>query len=361
MNLGLSSKMCKCQNVSDDLTQQYKIRYTLEPSYMYDVCFDTYFDWLVECEHKYMDDYYASHKHILKSDHAYINKLSYERVRYKAVDLNSIIGQPIFPGSITIVSGESGTGKTTFLLQALNEHAFYRKVGYVSGEQNIGFLNQICERCNVIDVDVGNITDVDEICELMSDYKMLVVDSFPCLQYSVDKYGKMSKLAAEQFILNKLAQSAQKTKCALFIILHSTKASQYKGSTFFKHTVDNMITLKKQSNGYVAIDLEKSRAAKPSTIYVKMCETGFEGIQTYIDLDKTLRFPLVRYFNDYTVINSWTGNKQFNLLFDKAYAIQAMLTNDKTSSIYKLAKKSLQYYYKKHPNEQKDIKIKSQL
>lgn len=359
MDLGLKNKMCKCQDVSDTLTQQYKERYTIENSRLLDLDFDLYFDWLVKCQHKYQDAYYSKHWDIPKSDHGYIKKESYSRPCI--IDINSVIGEPIFPGSITIISGESGTGKTTFLLQALNEHAFYRKVGYVSGEQNIGFLHQICERCNVVDVDVGNITDVDEICELMSDYKMLVVDSFPCLQYSVDKYGKMSKLAAEQFMLYKLAQSAQKTKCALFIILHSTKAGQYKGSTFFKHTVDNMITLKKESNGFVLVNLEKSRAAPPSSVYIRMDNNGFNGIRTFIDLDKSVTFPLVNHFNSYAqpIIDAWTNNVKFKLLFDKKYAIQTLLNEGKSTLLFKIAKKSLQHYYKKHSNEQIDNRIKN--
>ena len=48
----------------------------------------------------------------VKSDNRY-------SIRYNVNNgvVDPIIGEPIFPGSITIVSGESGTGKTTFLLQ----------------------------------------------------------------------------------------------------------------------------------------------------------------------------------------------------------------------------------------------------
>ena len=349
MDLGLKSKMCKCQDVPASDTARYKIRYNIENSHICDLDFDLYFDWVVDCQHKWMDKHYPQNK----AD--YVKKTDYKRPI--PVNIDNIIGQPIFPGSITIVTGESGTGKTTFLLQALGEHAFYRRVGYVSGEQNIGFLNQICERCGVLDVDIGNITDVDEICELMSEYKLLVVDSFPCIQFNENKYGKMSKLAGEQFMLNKLAQSAQKTNCALFIILHSTKAGQYKGSTFFKHTVDNMITLKKSTNGFVEINLEKSRAAPPNIIYLRMSDGGFDNVRTYLDLSKPIHFPLYRHFSNDAIVKMWSYGKDFNYTIDKSTAINVLLTKPTTSLIYKIAKKSLQYYYKKYPNEQKDYRI----
>ena len=350
MNLGLKSKMCKCQDVPESLTQQYKIRYTIDNSYINEVDYDLYYNWVVDVQRKYFSKYYPG-----RTD--YVQNERYDYPKYTTIDVNSIIGYPIFPGSITIVSGESGTGKTTFLLQALNEHAFYRKVGYISGEQNIGFLNQLCERCGVLDVDIGNITDVDDICELMSDYKILVIDSFPCIQFDTNKYGKMSKLASEQFMLNKLAQSAQKVNCALFIILHSTKAGQYKGSTFFKHTVDNMITLKRQNNGYVLVDLEKSRAAPPNQIYLRMSDHGFNDIRSFLDISSPVKFPMFRTGSSSSIILSWSEGKEFSYIFDKTTAINTILTKPITSLLYKIAKKSLQYYYKKYPNEQKDYRI----
>ena len=79
----------------------------------------------------------------------------------------------------------------------------------------------------------------------MKNYDVLVVDSFPCVKCDESKYGKMTITRRDQFILEKLATQAQQCNCALTIVLHSTKAGEYKGSTFFKHTVDNMITLKK--------------------------------------------------------------------------------------------------------------------
>lgn len=191
-------------------------------------------------------------------------------------NITSVAGQPIFPGSITIVTGESGTGKTTFLLQVCNEHAkFERRVGYISGEQNVSFLKKICDNCYVKDVDIGNISDVDDICNTMKNYDVLVVDSFPCVKCDESKYGKMTITRRDQFILEKLATQAQQCNCALTIVLHSTKAGEYKGSTFFKHTVDNMITLKKNGSCVVAY-LEKSRLAPATSIVLHMVNNGFD-------------------------------------------------------------------------------------
>lgn len=190
--------------------------------------------------------------------------------------INPILGKPLFPSSITIVTGESGTGKTTLLLQSCSKHAMvHRKVGYISGEQNIAFLKKICDNCNIRDVDLGNITDMDEIKSIIPSYNVLVIDSFPCITCS-DKYNIKTASKREQFILEQLATTAQKCNCALIIILHATKTGQYKGSTFFKHVVDNMIILKRgDSIGNVNINLEKSRLSEPANIVLHMSSQGF--------------------------------------------------------------------------------------
>lgn len=231
----------------------------------------------------------------VKSDNRY-------SIRYNVGNniVDPIIGEPIFPGSITIVSGESGTGKTTFLLQMCGEYAKKWKTGYVSGEQNEAFLKVICERCNVKDVDIGNIVDMDEIISLMSTYKILVVDSFPCIKCNMEKYGKMSKTKMEEFILLQLAQHAQKNKCALYIILHSTKAGQYKGSTFFIHTVDNMILLKRV-DGKVSISLEKSRSAPPNEIILQMNNGGFD-YQPKVAIESTYEVSDIEYKRNMLIV-----------------------------------------------------------
>lgn len=344
MNLGFNNKMQKCQDVTPG---DYATRYTINTGDIAEnVAFEIWRDAIIPKQHEW----------VRRLNFPSSEKVTPQSFTFDIPNINSVIGDPIFPGSITIVTGESGTGKTTFLMQVFGEQARYRKVGYVSGEQNVQFLKQICDNCCVADVDIGNISDVDEICDLMSQYNMLVIDSFPCLHYDVNKYGKMTKLAAEQFMLDKLAIAAQQNKCALFIILHSTKAGTYKGSTFFIHTVDNMINLKRTDNGYVSVVLEKSRLSSPSQINIKMGKNGFDCIRTFIPLDIDYRITGVNYIN-MTCEDIWTRGNLINIRYDKEYAIQSVLNNSRISSKFWLAIRSLKYYYKKYKEEAIDSRI----
>lgn len=266
-------------------------------------------------------------------------------------DITDVVGQPIFPGSITIVTGESGTGKTTFLLQVCNEHAARnRRTGYISGEQNVSFLKKICDNCNVKDVDIGNISDVDDICDTMKNYDILVVDSFPCVKCDVNKYGKMTITRRDQFILEKLATQAQQCNCALTIVLHSTKAGEYKGSTFFKHTVDNMITLKKEK-GCVVAYLEKSRLAPAAYTVLHMCDNGFDEFYDkpnyrYSDQDferanRWVYFEINNFMQSEsaTVLKSWT---HLSSIYKEVYEKTIRALHDVNSMDYKHAVKYLE-------------------
>lgn len=349
MDLGLNSKMCQCQDVPG--TDKYAIRYN--------ICGDE----VVENV-----EWRAYSRAIIPLQHAFVQRYgkpqdkmneSYFLNRVYCPDVNSIIGNPIFPGSITIVTGESGTGKTTFLLQVCGEHARYRKVGYVSGEQNVGFLGQICNRCDVIDVDVGNIVDVDDICDMMTQYNVMVVDSFPCIKYNINKYGKKTKTSADQFILEKLATSAQANNCALFIVLHSTKAGQYKGSTFFKHTVDTMINLRRDGMGGVIVELEKSRCAPPAQITIRMGSHGFNYIRTFIPLDGSYMITGEKYLPSVCERMYTTANKcdSISIRYDKEYAISIATSTPRTNPEFWLAIRSLIHYYKRNKHEQLDYRL----
>ena len=116
-----------------------------------------------------------------------------------------------------------------------------------------------------------------------------------------------------------------------------------------------MITLKKGTNGFVEINLEKSRAAPPNIIYLRMNNNGFDNIRSYLDLSKPICFPLYIHFSDDSIIKSWSYGKDFNYSIDKSVAINILLTKPITSLIYKIAKKSLQYYYKKYPSKNKSF------
>lgn len=149
-------------------------------------------------------------------------------------------GMPgLLPGSTFTLTAPGGCGKTTLMLQFMNElvkQGF--KCAIVSGEESIFQLALNAKRLNVTDLKVANMTDIDEVANLAEDYDMVVIDSFQAMQINEKKNGKMNSRKAESYKLQTIIDAGKKHECVFGFIMHHTKSGQMKGSTEIIHAVD---------------------------------------------------------------------------------------------------------------------------
>jgi DNA repair protein RadA/Sms len=91
-----------------------------------------------------------------------------ERVLFKSSELNAVLGGGLVPGSLTLLSGEPGIGKSTLVLQMADWYAGKNeKVIYVSGEENIVQISNRAKRLgikneNISLVHASNLEDILE-------------------------------------------------------------------------------------------------------------------------------------------------------------------------------------------------------
>ena len=159
----------------------------------------------------------------------------YRRMKTDMSDLDEIFGNGILPGSSFTLTARAGCGKTTFLLQlceALSKNNY--NVGYASGEENTFQLAFNCKRLNVNNVHIANITDVDKLCKATEQFDVLVVDSFQALSTEDD----FNSRELERHAVTSLVSAAKNNECAIFFVMHLTKAGALKGGTLIPHTVD---------------------------------------------------------------------------------------------------------------------------
>lgn len=164
-----------------------------------------------------------------------IPDIFYRRMKTGIEDLDTIFGDGILPGSAFTLTARAGCGKTTFLLQlceALSNNGY--KVGYASGEENTFQLAFNCERLNVRNISIANITDINTLCEYTKQFDALVVDSFQALSSEDDLNSK----ELERHAIVSLVNAAKVNECAIFFVMHLTKAGVLKGGTLIPHTVD---------------------------------------------------------------------------------------------------------------------------
>lgn len=164
------------------------------------------------------------------------------RLRTGINKIDVLFDEGILPGSASTLTAQAGCGKTTFMLQML--HGLDKNgynVGYFSGEESIYQLAYTANRVNSTRVPVANITDIDEIKEMMKDLDVLVVDSFQALTVK----QKMNSRQLEKYAVQTLTRRAKETECAVIFIMHLTKSGDLKGGTIVPHTVDCNIKIER--------------------------------------------------------------------------------------------------------------------
>jgi predicted ATP-dependent serine protease len=205
-----------------------------------------------------------------------IPDIFYRRMKTGMSDLDEIFGNGILPGSSFTLTARAGCGKTTFLLQlceALANNNY--KVGYASGEENTFQLAFNCERLNVKNVEIANITNIEKLCEATKSFDVLVIDSFQALTSEDD----LNSRELERHAVTSLVTAGKINECAIFFIMHLTKAGVLKGGTLIPHTVDvNMEIVPDDDAGddqARVISFKKNRFGACGDYSAYMTSTGF--------------------------------------------------------------------------------------
>jgi DNA repair protein RadA/Sms len=177
-----------------------------------------------------------------------INKIKEEEVyRYSSQDdeLDMVLGGGIVPGSLTLIGGSPGVGKSTLLLKVGGDIASSGKdVLYVTGEESAG---QIKLRANRLDANKDSLYLLSEIrlgqilVELEErSYDFLIIDSIQTL-YSEDITSAPGSVTQVRQITFELMRIAKDKDIAIFIIGHITKEGSIAGPRVLEHMVDTVL------------------------------------------------------------------------------------------------------------------------
>ena len=164
-----------------------------------------------------------------------IPDIFYRRYKCGIGVIDDLFGEGILPGSSITMCASAGCGKTTLLLQifeGLAKNGY--NTAYASGEENTFQLAFTCNRINVKNVKVANMTDIDDLAAQMKNFDALVIDSFQALTSK----KKMNTRELERYAVSTLTRAAKDNECTIFFIMHLTKDGKLKGSTLVPHTVD---------------------------------------------------------------------------------------------------------------------------
>jgi DNA repair protein RadA/Sms len=160
-------------------------------------------------------------------------------------EFDLVLGGGVVPGSLTLIGGSPGVGKSTLLLKVSGNLAkSNKKVLYVSGEESSG---QIKLRANRLDANSDNIYLMSEIklenisAEILSkNYEVIIIDSIQTV-YSESLTSAPGSVSQVREIAFALMRIAKEIGCAIFVIGHITKDGSIAGPRVLEHMVDTVL------------------------------------------------------------------------------------------------------------------------
>jgi DNA repair protein RadA/Sms len=167
-------------------------------------------------------------------------------------EFDLVLGGGVVPGSLTLIGGSPGVGKSTLLLKIAGNLAKNgKKVLYVSGEESAG---QIKMRANRLNANEDNLYLLSEISlEIINDeflkqeYEVAIIDSIQTI-YSNNLTSISGSVSQVREVTFELMRKAKELQIAMFIIGHITKEGNIAGPRVLEHMVDTVLYFEGESN-----------------------------------------------------------------------------------------------------------------
>ena len=208
-----------------------------------------------------------------------------DRISTGYQELDRVLGSGIVAGSLVLVGGDPGIGKSTLLLQVCrNLAAEGHKVLYISGEES---LKQIKLRANRIGRITGDLlflceTSLDDIQEAIQETKpeIVIIDSIQTM-YREDVSSAPGSVSQVRESTNILLQIAKGMGISVFIVCHVTKEGVVAGPRVLEHMVDTVLYFEGERNAsYRILRGVKNRFGSTNEIGVfEMQEQGLEEVE----------------------------------------------------------------------------------
>lgn len=173
-----------------------------------------------------------------------IDKITYnteERYKTGMEELDRVLGGGLVKGSLILVGGDPGIGKSTLLLQICQSLGQNRKILYVSGEESEKQIKLRAERLGVTDSELYLVSenDVGVILEYINSAKpeVVIIDSIQTMHVE-DIASASGSVPQIREATNAFMRAAKQENISMFIVGHVTKDGSLAGPRVLEHMVD---------------------------------------------------------------------------------------------------------------------------
>jgi DNA repair protein RadA/Sms len=207
-----------------------------------------------------------------------------ERLMTGQDELDRVLGGGLLGGSVALLGGDPGIGKSTLLLQVAAHVARSRPVLYASGEESVAQVGLRARRLGLVaaDLTLVNENDLDQVLALALERKaaLLVVDSIQTVQL-----GETAALAGAVTQLRectaRLVRFAKSSGTAVVIIGHVTKEGAIAGPRLLEHLVDTVLYFESEAGSrYRLVRSTKNRFGAAHELgFFAMSDTGLKEVR----------------------------------------------------------------------------------
>ncbi len=216
---------------------------------------------------------------------------NFSRVDTGIGELNRVLGGGLVKGSLTLISGEPGIGKSTIIIQAAsNISEKYGKVLYVSGEESEEQIKMRGDR--VCKSKIENLfllaeTNIENVMTVTEELKpeFVIIDSIQTM-YSAQLDSAPGSVSQVRACGNELMKLGKVKNIPVFIVAHVTKSGDLAGPKIVEHLVDCVLNFSGERNQELRI-LRSFKNRFGTTSEIGAFEMREEGLVEIENLSKT--------------------------------------------------------------------------
>jgi DNA repair protein RadA/Sms len=199
-------------------------------------------------------------------------------------EVDDVFGGGIVAGSVNLIAGQPGIGKSTLLLQLAYAVAAHVPVLYVSGEESAHQIGLRAERLGTLRAELQLVTSnsADDVAATIatSNYKLVIVDSIQTIACAAisSAAGTVSQITNSTGLLT---AAAKQSNTALIMVGHVTKEGSIAGPKVLEHVVDVVLQLEgDRYGGFKILRATKNRFGSTNEAGIfEMVETGLQPVE----------------------------------------------------------------------------------
>lgn len=206
-----------------------------------------------------------------------------ERISVGVGEVDNVLGGGLVPGSLVLLAGDPGIGKSTLVLQLASNVSKAQRVLYVSGEESPSQIKLRASRLSGTSTDFDFLasTDADQVMAQAGsgEYDLIIVDSIQTM-VSTDATAAISTVSQITNITARIMNVAKVTHTTFIIIGHVTKEGNVAGPRVLEHLVDAVVYLEGEKFGSLKVlRAQKNRFGSTSEVGVmEMTDKGLMAV-----------------------------------------------------------------------------------